>query len=80
MIASHWLQKVYELYSSNGLKKDAEKVSQLLLEANKTINDEMKEVSKEFKIDKDIFKKFIDEITGNNLIEALNKIAWHFTR
>ncbi|MBV6420193.1 MAG: hypothetical protein DAHOPDDO_01422 [Ignavibacteriaceae bacterium] len=78
MIASHWLQKVYELYSSNGLKKDAEKVSQLLLEANKTINDEMKEVSKEFKIDKDIFKKFIDEITGNNLIEALNKIAWHF--
>lgn len=64
MIASHWLQKVYELYSSNGLKKDAEKVSQLLLEANKTINDEMKEVSKEFKIDKDIFKNSLTKLLG----------------
>ncbi len=78
LIASNWLQKVYELYSDNGLKKEAELVSQKLIESNKTINEEMKEISKEIKIDEKEYQKFLDTIVGKNLVEALNNIAWRF--
>ena len=78
MIAASWLQKVYELYMSNGLKEEAKVISQLLVEANKTINDEMKEISTEIKIDKKDFQEFIDWIISDNLKDALVKIAAQF--
>ena len=78
LIASHWLQKVYELYISNGLKKEAEIVSQLLVKVNSSINEEMKEISQRFSIDKEQYQKSLEKIVGNNLKEAFNNIVQRF--
>jgi len=77
MLAHAWLDHVYVLYTTYGLREDAQRVLLTSREKATEAQANMPTMSIAFTIDKEEFEKYLDDATAGNLDETLARIAAH---
>ncbi len=79
LVASAWLQKVYEVLHQHGLHQDADELESRIREFGRRAVGQMKQFSTTVDIPKEKLDAYIQELTEGALGDALNRIAAHFT-
>ncbi len=78
LVASSWLQKVYETYLKFNLKTEADAIAIQLRKVGAKTKDEMVAMSGDVEIPKDKLDAFINEMTEGDLETCFSRIASYF--
>jgi len=78
LVASGWLEHLFEVYQQEGMKAEAEAVAVQLREASKKSLDAMKPLGTTFAIPAEAVEQFLEAMTEGDLQHVLNRIAVQF--
>lgn len=78
LVATMWLQEVYQRLRNYGLAAEASAIAKQLRELGPRAAENMKTVSWTHTIPAEKMDAYLDELTGGELSEALARITWQF--
>ncbi|MDK2946326.1 MAG: hypothetical protein PWQ85_1105 [Geotoga sp.] len=78
LVASAWLEELYHLYLQYGIRDEADKISNKIIELKEQVKDELKEIEISIEIPKDELEKYINWLIDGDLKTVLKKIAVNY--
>ncbi len=73
-----WLQKVFEVFYANGMKEDANALTERIRELGKQSNEEMQAISVETTITREEMEQFVSDMAKGTFNECLSRITGYF--
>ena len=78
LVAHHWLQQLFALLSSRGMKDEADALTQLIGAAGENTVRSLKEISHEVSIPREEIEAYFDSFCTGSDHDALCRLAGHF--
>ena len=78
ILSTAWLQEIREIYHRFEIHEESERVAVKIQKVSAKIPEEMESITAKIEIPQRKFKKYIEEILGDNLETALNEIICQF--
>jgi hypothetical protein len=78
LLASIWMQKVFEVYKQNGMQDEANALTERIQEFGKQSIKEMHPISAKIEISQEKIEKFLSEMTQGDMNEILTRLAFYY--